>query len=36
LMRTNSNDEFIDLMMEHFASVEKDGYNDRDNYSSYR
>ena len=41
LMRTNSNDEFIDLMMEHFASVEKDGYindrdRDRDSYSSYR
>jgi transcription termination factor Rho len=36
LMRTNSNDEFIDLMMEHFAAVEKDGYYDRDSYSSYR
>jgi transcription termination factor Rho len=38
LMRTNSNDEFIELMMEHFASVEKDGYNsrDRDGYSNYR
>ena len=31
LMRTNSNDEFIDLMMEHFAMVEKDGYNDNRN-----
>jgi transcription termination factor Rho len=42
LMRTNSNDEFIDLMMEHFAIVEKEGYNerndryDRHNYSNYR
>jgi transcription termination factor Rho len=40
LMRTNSNDQFIELMMEHFASVEKDGSNDRDRdrdgYSNYR
>jgi len=39
LMRTNSNDEFIDLMMEHFAIIEKEGYmdrNDRHNYSNYR
>ena len=39
LMRTNSNDQFIDLMMEHFASVEKDGYSndrDRDGYSNSR
>ncbi len=46
LMRTDSNDQFIDLMMNHFASVEKDGYtsdhdkngsyHDRDGYSSYR
>ena len=48
LMRTNSNDQFIDLMMNHFASVEKDsytndhdrngssGYHDRDGYSGYR
>ncbi|MGI6142172.1 MAG: transcription termination factor Rho, partial [Caldicoprobacterales bacterium] len=42
LMRTNSNDEFIDLMMEHFAIVEKEGYIDRNdrydrsNYTSYR
>ncbi len=25
LMRTNSNDDFIDLMMEHFKDAEKDG-----------
>lgn len=39
LMRTNSNDAFIDLMMEHFAVVDKDddGYGrDRDRHSSYR
>ncbi len=39
LMRTNSNDEFIDLMMDHFERMEKEGYlNDRDydNYYSYR
>ena len=29
LMRTNTNDDFIDLMMEHFNDVEKDSsYND--------
>ena len=26
LMRTNSNDEFIDLMMDHFERMEKEGY----------
>ncbi|HHU77572.1 MAG TPA: transcription termination factor Rho [Clostridiales bacterium] len=46
LMRTNSNNEFIDLMMEHFAIAEKEGYiNDRSDrsdryerssYSGYR
>lgn len=45
LMRTNSNDEFIDLVMEHFAIAEKEGYfdrndrsdrHDRNGYSSYR
>lgn len=37
LMRTNSNDEFIDIVMEHFASIEKDGYfSDRDGYHGYR
>jgi transcription termination factor Rho len=39
LMRTNSNDEFIDLMLEHFEKMEKDSYmsdRDRDNYYSYR
>lgn len=37
LMRTNSNDEFIDIVMEHFMKIEKDGYfNDRDGYSGYR
>lgn len=35
LMRTNSNDQFIDLMMEHFASVDKDSnQNERENYSN--
>jgi len=33
LMRTNSNDEFIDMVMEHFNKMEKEGYySDRDNY----
>ncbi len=39
LMRTNSNDEFIDLMMDHFERMEKEGYlNDRDfdSYYGYR
>ena len=46
LMRTDSNDQFIDLMMEHFSSVEKDSYtndhdrngsyHDKDGYSGYR
>ncbi|HHY81797.1 MAG TPA: transcription termination factor Rho [Clostridiales bacterium] len=40
LMRTNSNDEFIDLMLEHFAMAEKENLfndrNDRTGYSSYR
>ena len=39
LMRTNSNDEFIDLMMDHFERMEKEGYlSDRDNdtYYGYR
>ena len=46
LMRTNSNNEFIDLMMEHFAIAEKEGYindrsdrsdrYDRSSYSGYR
>jgi len=39
LMRTNSNDEFIDMVMEHFNKMEKEGYfNDKDGYShfSYR
>ncbi len=36
-IRTNSNEEFIALMLEHFIAVDKDGYqNDRDAYSSYR
>ena len=31
LMRTKSNDEFIDMLMDHFMKIEKDGYfNDRD------
>ena len=35
LMRTNSNDQFIDLMMEHFASADKDSnQNERENYSN--
>ncbi|MBE3100775.1 MAG: transcription termination factor Rho, partial [Firmicutes bacterium] len=35
LMRTNSNDQFIDLMMEHFASVDKDSnQNERENYNN--
>lgn len=33
LMRTNSNNEFIDLMMEHFAIVEKEGYNEKNGRS---
>jgi len=40
LMRTNSNDEFIDLMLEHFAMAEKENLfndrNDRTGYYSYR
>ncbi|NLJ41585.1 MAG: transcription termination factor Rho [Clostridiales bacterium] len=37
LMRTNSNDEFIDTVMDHFMKIEKDGYfTDRDGYSGYR
>ena len=37
LMRTNSNDEFIDILMDHFMKIEKDGYfNDRDGYYGYR
>lgn len=33
LMRTNSNDEFLDLVMEQFNIMEKEGYlNDRDSY----
>ena len=37
LMRTNSNDEFLDMVMDHFTKIEKDGYfNDRDGYSGYR
>ncbi|HHZ13450.1 MAG TPA: transcription termination factor Rho [Clostridiales bacterium] len=37
LMRTNSNDEFIDMLMDHFMKIEKDGYfNDRDGYYGYR
>ncbi|HZJ58360.1 MAG TPA: transcription termination factor Rho [Clostridia bacterium] len=37
LMRTNSNDEFIDMLMDHFTRIDKDGYfNDRDGYSGYR
>jgi len=33
LMRTNSNDEFLDMVMEHFNRMEKEGYlNDRDSY----
>lgn len=35
LMRTNSNDEFIDIMLEHFRMVEKELGNDRDSYSRY-
>ncbi len=37
LMRTNSNEEFIDLMLEHFEKMEKEGYfADRESYYSYR
>jgi len=36
LMRTNSNDEFIDLMLEHFAMVEKEGYTTDRSYFNYR
>jgi len=37
LLRTNSNEEFIDLMLEHFEKMEKDGYFvERDSYYSYR
>lgn len=37
LLRTNSNEEFIDLMLEHFENMEKDGYFvERDSYYSYR
>lgn len=33
LLRTNSNDEFLDLVMEQFNKMEKEGYlNDRDSY----
>jgi len=35
MLRTNTNDEFIDLMLEHFAIMEKEGYLDR-SYSNYR
>ncbi|MBM7582420.1 transcription termination factor Rho [Caldicoprobacter guelmensis] len=37
LLRTNSNEEFIDLMLEHFEKMERDGYFvERDSYYSYR
>lgn len=37
LMRTNSNDEFIDLMMGHFADIDTNGYyGERDGYSGHR
>ena len=37
LMRTNSNNAFIDLMMEHFSSADKDDEgHGRDRYTSYR
>lgn len=37
LMRTNSNQEFIDLMLEHFEKMEKEGYfTERESYYSYR
>jgi len=37
LMLTNSNDEFIDLMLEHFEKAEKEGYfSDREVFGGYR
>lgn len=37
LLRTNSNDEFIDMVMDHFMKFEKDGYfTDRDGFTGYR
>lgn len=37
LMRTNSNADFLDLMLSHFESMDKDShYNERDSYVSYR
>ncbi len=37
LLRTNSNDEFIDMVMEHFMKIEKDGYfSEKDGYYGYR
>lgn len=32
LMRTNTNDEFIDLMLEHFRIADKEGYLNNDRY----
>ncbi|HZJ83121.1 MAG TPA: transcription termination factor Rho [Clostridia bacterium] len=37
LMRTDSNDEFLDMLMDHFKGMEKDGYStDRKSYNGYR
>ncbi len=37
LMRTNSNADFLDLMLSHFESMDKDShFGDRDSYVSYR
>ncbi|MFY9176560.1 MAG: transcription termination factor Rho [Caldicoprobacterales bacterium] len=37
LLRTNSNDEFLDIVLEHFSKMEKEGYlNDRDSYFGFR
>lgn len=37
LMRSNSNDEFLDVMLEHFIGLEKDGFMfEKDGYTAYR
>lgn len=37
LMRTNTNADFLDLMLSHFESIDRDSHgNDRDSYVSYR
>jgi len=36
-MRTNSNADFLDLMLSHFESIDRDSHaGERDSYVSYR